>query len=61
MPPDVGILFPGDIQSLVKAIDEFFSKKFNREKIKQHALNKYSEKNADVIFSDFNLIESKKH
>jgi glycosyltransferase involved in cell wall biosynthesis len=53
LPPAVGMLFKGDVKSLVKAIDDFFNKKFDRKEIKKYALEKYSEKNVNLILSEF--------
>jgi len=53
LPTTVGMLFEGNVESLIKTIDEFFSKKFNREEIKKYALKKYSENNANLILSEF--------
>jgi len=53
LPSEVGVLFEGNVESLINAIDEFFSKKFIREEIKKYALKKYSEDNADLVLSEF--------
>lgn len=50
LPAEVGMLFKSNVKSLAKAIDEFFDKRFDREEIKKYALEKYSEKNADLVF-----------
>ena len=53
LPTTVGMLFGGNAKSLTKAIGDFFGKKFNREKINKYALEKYSEKNVNLILSKF--------
>lgn len=53
LPPNIGLLFNGDVTSLIRALTDFFNMRFNREEIYRYALEKYSEMNADPIFSAF--------
>ncbi len=49
LPPEVGILIKTSGEKLTKSIDNMLSKDFNRKIIKEYALKKYSEKNADPV------------
>ena len=52
LPREVGLLFEGDVNSLIKAITVFFSTKFSRKKINLYAAEKYSEKNANPVLAE---------
>ena len=50
LPAKVGMLFDGDAESLVKAIDNCLNTRLDREEINKYALERYTEKNIDPVF-----------
>ena len=50
LPAKVGMLFDGDAESLMKAIDDCLNTRLDREEINKYALERYTEKNIDPVF-----------